>query len=395
MHWGESVRFAWWALSQDKLKVFLTMLGVMIGSAAIVLVVTIASVGKAYIVAQIEGIGANLTYATLDRTGPVLPEDELSRRDLTAAKYLPGVTAVAGIYDMPIDFVAAGKSAHARLVGVTEDFETIRNLRITSGRYFDAEDFSSLDRVCLVTDRVAQRVFRQNAAAIGNIVRLDEFRCTIIGTFKEGVSTFGQSEIQDQTVLVAFPLIRTLNGDDYFQVIYVQAASSADVPRATEDLKTLLRSNHRKEARYVVDNLSSLLSTAQVISIAMTEVLVAVALLTLTTAGVGIMNIMLVNVSERTHEIGIRMAIGARPGDIRLQFLLEAVFISLSGAIIGIALALGLVGFIATTGLAPIDVPWVGVVLTLIVSTATGVLFGYRPADEAAKLNPIDALRHE
>jgi putative ABC transport system permease protein len=394
MQWGESVRFAWWALSHDKLKAFLTMLGVMIGSAAIVLVVTIASVGKTYIVAQIEGIGANLAYATLDRTGHFLPEDELSREDVAALKNLPGVTAVAGTYDMPTGFFVAGKLVHARLVGVTEDFQKIRNLRITSGRYFDAEDFSSRDRVCLVTDRVAETAFGQNPA-IGNAMRLNEFRCTIVGTFKEAVSTFGQSEIQDQTVLVAFPLIRIVNGDDYFQVIYVQAASSADVPRVTDEFRTILRSNHRKEARYSVDNLSSLLSTAQDISIAMTAVLVAVALVTLTAAGIGIMNIMLVNVSQRTREIGIRMAIGARQSDIRLQFLFEAVFISLSGAVVGIALALGLIGSIASTGLAPVGVSWVGVFLTLIVSTGTGVLFGYRPADEAAKLNPIDALRAE
>jgi putative ABC transport system permease protein len=392
MQWGESVRLAWWALSHDKLKAFLTMLGIMIGSTALVLVVTIASVGKSYVVAQIEGIGANLAYASLDRNGRV-PDDELSRQDLTAAKYLPGVTAVAGTYDLPARFVAAGKLVHARLVGVTEDFQKIRNLHVT-GRYFDPEDFSSRDRVCLVTDRVAKTAFGQNAA-IGNTMRLDQFRCTIIGTFKEAVSTFGRSEIQDQTVLVAFPLIRVMNGDDYFQVIYVQAASSADVPRVTQDLKTILRRNHRKEARYSVDNLSSLLSTARDISIAMTAVLVAVALVTLTAAGIGIMNIMLFNVSQRTREIGIRMAIGARQADIRLQFLFEAVFISLSGAVVGIALALGLIGSVASAGLAPIGISWAAVILTLLVSTGTGILFGYRPADEAAKLSPIDALRDE
>ncbi len=394
MQWGESVRFAWWALSHDKLKAFLTMFGVMTGSAAIVLVVTIASVGKAYIVAQIEGIGANLAYATLDRTGRFLPEDELSREDLDAARHLPGVTAAAGTYDMPTVFVAAGKVVHARLVAVTEDFQKIRNLSITSGRYFDAEDFSSRGRVCLVTDRVAQTAFGQSPA-VGNTIRLGEFRCTIVGTFKEAVSTFGQSEIQDQTVLVAFPLVRIMNGDDYFQVLYVQAASSADVPAVTDGLKYVLHRNHRKQARYSVDNLSSLLSTAEDVSIAMTAVLVAVALVTLTAAGIGIMNIMLVNVSQRTREIGVRMAIGARQADIRLQFLFEAAFISLSGAIIGIALALILIGSIAFTGLAPVGISWVGVVLTLIVSTGIGVLFGYRPADEAAKLSPIDALRAE
>jgi putative ABC transport system permease protein len=395
MHWGECVRFACGALRHDKIKAFLTMLGVMIGSAAVVLVVTIASVGRKYILAQIEGVGANLAYATLDRHGRVVPEDELSRADLAAVRYLTGVTAAAGTYDLSTGFVLAGRLIHARLVGVTEEFQTIRNLRITSGRYFDAEDFSSRDRVCLVTDRIAQRVFEQKAAAIGNTLQLQGFRCTIIGTFTETVSTFGQSEIQDETVLVAFPLIRIINGGDYFQVIYVQAASSADVPRVTEEFRQLLHRRHRREAKYSIENLSSLLSTAEEVSMAMTAVLIGVALVTLTAGGIGIMNIMLVNVSQRTREIGIRMAVGGRSSDIKLQFLLEAVFISLSGAGLGIALAVGLIGSVAAAGLAPIGISWLGVVLTVMVSTGTGVVFGYQPAKQAAKLNPIDALRAE
>ncbi len=395
MQWGESIRFAWGALNQDRLKAFLTMLGVIIGSAAIVLVITIASVGKSYVVSQIEGIGANLAYATLDRTGPVSLEDELSRGDLAAVRYIPEVTAVAGTYDLPTDFVAGGKQVHARLVGVTEQFQTIRKLRITAGRYFDAEDFTSRDRVCLVTDQVAQRAFAQVAAAIGTTLKLEEFSCTVIGTFKETVSTFGQSEIQDETVLVAFPLIRIINGDEYFQVIYVQAASADDVPRVTEDLGVLLRRRHRKEAKYLVDNLSSLLSTARDVSIAMTAVLLGVALVTLAAAGIGIMNIMLVNVAQRTREIGIRMAIGARQSEIRLQFLLEAIFISLSGAVLGIALSLLIVASVASAGLAPLHIPWLAVVLTILISAGTGVLFGYQPATRAARLDPVEALRAE
>jgi putative ABC transport system permease protein len=395
VQWEESFRFAWSALNEDRLKAFLTTLGVVIGSAAIVLVITIASVGRSYVVSQIEGIGANLAYATLDRTGPVSAEDELSRRDLVAARYLPEVTAVAGTYDLPTEFVAGAKAFHARLVGVTEEFQAIRKLSITSGRYFDAVDFTSRDRVCLVTDELAQRAFAQVARAIGATIKLDEFRCTIIGTFTETVSTFGQSEIQNETVLVAFPLIKIIDGDDYFQVIYVQAASANDVPRVTENLGALLRRRHRKEAKYLADNLSSILSTARQVSIAMTAVLFGVALVTLTAAGVGIMNIMLVNVTQRTREIGIRMAIGARQSEIRMQFLLEAVFISLTGAVLGIALSLLIVASVASAGLAPLHVPWLAVALTVLISAGIGVLFGYQPATQAARLHPIEALRAE
>src|SRR6266849_10259299 len=220
IHWEESVRFAVGALAGDKLKASLTMLGVVIGSAAIVLVVTISSAGKVYMIAQIEGIGADLAYATLDRNGvAAVLDDELTPEDLTAVRQnlLPAVSAVAGTYDIPVSFQVRGREVHPRLVGVTQDFEKIRNLQITSGRYFDVEDFLAHFKVCLITDRMAQTAFGLDPA-VGNTIRVDQFRCTIIGTFKEGVPTFGQSEIQDETLLIPFPLVKDITSDNFFQV---------------------------------------------------------------------------------------------------------------------------------------------------------------------------------
>ena len=398
MQWGESIRLALDALGVDKVKAFLTMLGVMIGSAAIVLVVTIASTGKAYVVGQIEGIGANLAYAQLDRNGlPVVPDDELSPGDLAAVrKSISMIRAAAGTYDIPFDFRLRGKTVRARLVGVTEEFQKIRNLLMTSGRYFDAEDFLSRAKVCMVTEYIAQKVFGRETA-IGHTMQLQHLRCTIIGVFNEGVPTFGQSEIQNETVLLPFPLIKTITGDDFFQVLYVQAASPDDVPAVTAQLERLLHNRHRRGARYSVENLRSVLETAHSVSLGMSLVLMAVAILILITAGAGIMNIMFVTVAQRTHEIGIRKALGARTAEIRLQFVLEAVFISLGGAIIGVAVAVGIIWF--ATGLledgAPLSVSWIAVGLALLLSTGVGVLFGYRPANAAAQLNPVEALRVE
>jgi len=398
VRWEESVRFAWWALAGDKLKASLTMLGVVIGSAAIVLVVTISSTGKAYMIAQIEGIGADLAYATLDRNGVSSTlDDELTPEDLAAVRQiLPAVSAIAGTYDIPVSFQLRGKQVHPRLVGVSQDFEKIRNLQITSGRYFDPEDFLAHFKVCLVTDHLAQVAFGLDPA-VGNKIHLDQFDCTIIGTFKEGVPTFGQSEIQEDTLLIPFPLVKSITGEDFFQVLYAQAESSAEVPELTRQMNRLLQARHRKEARYSVDNLSSLLHTADNISLAMSAVLIAIATLTLVTAGTGIMNIMLVNVSQRTHEIGVRKALGARPDQIRVQFLLEAFFISFAGAVVGVVTALGLVWLVArlTEGIVPLGISWTAVAVALVVSSGVGVLFGYRPASEAANLNPIDALRME
>ena len=189
VRWEESVRFAVWALAVDKVKASLTMLGVVIGSAAIVLVVTIASTGKVYMISQIEGIGSNLAYASLDRAGTTtnVPEDELTPGDLSAARQaLPGVRAVAGTYDLPVDLQLKGRAFHPRLVGVTQDFESIRNLRVISGRYFDRDDFLSRFKVCLVTDRLVQAAFGPDSA-VGNTIQIGQFRCTVIGIFTEGV----------------------------------------------------------------------------------------------------------------------------------------------------------------------------------------------------------------
>ena len=398
MHWEENVRLALWAVSVDKLKAFLTMLGVMIGSASIVLVVTIASTGKVYVLSQIEGIGANLAYATLDRNAaPTVPDDELSVADLHRIRTtLPMTAAAAGTYDVPADFSLRGRLIHARLVGVTEDFQRIRNLEILSGRYFDSDDFASRSRVCLISEYIAQTAFKFEQAA-GNNLAIQQFQCTIIGVFKEGVPTFGQSEIQRETVLVPFPLIKMINGDNFFQVIYAQAASSFEVPALTREIASTLRSHHRKAARYFVQNLSSVLSTVGNVSLGLSLVLLAVALLTLITAGTGIMNIMFVNIAQRTREIGLRKALGARPAEIRLQFLLEAAFISLAGAAIGALIALVMVWLASgwVTSEVPLRVSWSGVVTALLLSTAIGTLFGYQPASHAARLSPVDALRAE
>jgi putative ABC transport system permease protein len=241
---------------------------------------------------------------------------------------------------------------------------------------------------------VASAIFVQDSP-VGNTMKLDQFRCTIVGTFRESIPTFGQSEIQNETVLVPYPLIRSITGNSYYQVLYAQAASPEMVPQMTSEMRRILHSRHRQDAPYSVENLASLLQTAQQVSFAMSMVLLAVAILTLTVAGTGIMNIMLVNVSQRTKEIGVRKALGASPAEIRFQFLMEAGFISFIGALAGVIIAVVLtysVGDWIESSIR-IDVSWAGVFVALILSTGVGVLFGYWPASSAAKLDPILAMR--
>lgn len=394
--WMECFRLALAALKADKLKAFLTTLSVLIGSASLVLVLTIAGTGKKYIVSRIEGIGANLAYATLNRNGsPVILQDELTLGDLDAIRNaLPNAVAVAGTYDAPVDFQISGRPRHARLVGTTADFLKIRNLQITSGRYFDEEDFRARSKVCLITDPIAAR---NPTLALGDTLRIDQFLCTVIGTFTEGVPTFGQSEIQAETILVPFKVAKLITGEAFLQVIYAQAASSADVPWLTAQMKTVLQARHRRESRYDVENLSALLATAGTVSLALTAVLLAIGLVTLIVGGTGIMNIMLANIAERKHEIGLRKALGARSSEIRLQFLLEAFFISSAGSIAGAFCAVALV-VIATTFIKDfvnLNISWTSVLFALLVSSAVGILFGYQPASRAASLHPVEALRTE
>ncbi len=387
------------ALRASKIKAFLTMLGVVIGSACIVLVVTISLVGKNYIIAQIEGVGSNIVYAELIRTGAQTATlgDEITLADLDAAgREIPGVSEVAGTHDLQMAVVAGGIERPVTLVAVTEGFQKIRNLIVISGRYFDAGDMQSHSKVCLLTEDLA-RVMFPNANAVGQDIRVGELRFTVIGVFKERIATFGQSEITRESVMAPFGLLKSYAGTDSVKVLYAQAAQPERVPAVTSQLEQLLRNRHRPGARYNVQNLTAILEAARNISFAVSIVLLAVGSVTLVVSGVGIMNIMLVTVSQRTREIGVRKAIGAEKREILYQFLIEALIISGTGAILGILIAVSIP--IAIRPLLPegvtIPISGLSIVVAFAVSCMTGVIFGYLPASRAANLQPTEALRYE
>jgi putative ABC transport system permease protein len=387
------------SLRANKVKAFLTMLGVVIGSACIVLVVTISLVGRQYILAQIEGVGSNIVYAELIRTGAqsATLADELTLSDLDAVRReIPDVQYVAGTHDLQMAVVAQSVERPVTLVAVTEDFQRIRNLVVLIGRYFDAGDMESRSKVCLLSQDLARTVF-PGMNPVGQDIRVGELRFTIIGVFKERVATFGQSEIARETVIVPFGLLRSYAGTDSVKVLYAQATTSEAVPTVTRDVSDLLRARHRAGARYEVQNLGAILDAARNISFAVMMVLLAVGSVTLVISGVGIMNIMLVTVTERTREIGVRKATGALRRQILYQFLLEAFIISGVGAILGILIAL-CVPFIVRPLLPEgmrIPISGLSIVAAFVVSCATGIIFGYLPASRAAKLQPTEALRYE
>ncbi len=391
--WGVAID----GLRANKVKAALTMLGVVIGSACIVLVVTIALIGKNYVIAQIEGVGSNLVYADYLGGGSARTiADEISIADMNAVRELPHVVEVAGTHDATnLNVVVNGKEKPIALIGVTQGFQKIRNLLILKGRYFDDVDMQTAAKACLITQDLAKQYHED---MIGKDIRVGELRLTVIAVFRERVATFGQSEITSESVLIPFQLMKTYRGDDYVRTLYAQADAAENVLLVTDEVQRLLQSRHRAGVVYTVQNLSSILEAAHKISMALTVVLMMVGFVALVVSGVGIMNIMLVTVTERTREIGVRKAVGARRSEILYQFLIEAFLISGIGALVGILIAVSVK--IVVEPLLPaeynirIPISLASIAVSFIVSCGTGVLFGYLPASRASKLQPTESL-HE
>jgi putative ABC transport system permease protein len=394
----ETISVAIDALRANKLRAMLTSLGVIIGSASIVLVVTVALTSKKFVLSQIESVGSNLVWAELvqrpDKPQPL--SYEITKADLEAVKSIPNVIEVAGTRELPLAVIAGGVERPANLVGVTEGYQTIRRLLILRGRYFDAADMEMRSKVCLITTQLSDRVFGQDNP-VGKSVRLGELTFTVIGVFRERVETFGLSDISEISVLIPFTLMKYYTGIEVVRLLDAQAGRPEDVPGVERQVGQLLRSRHPDGAEYKVQSLTAILGAAKNISLALTIVLIIIAFIALLISGIGIMNIMLVTVKERTREIGIRKAIGAARREILYQFLIESFVISGVGAVIGIliGIALPVAAQFFLPGNLRVPVSGLSVVIAFVVSCSTGLFFGYLPASQAASLQPVESLRYE
>lgn len=389
------------ALRANKLRAVLTSIGVIIGSASIVLVVTVALTSRKYVISQIEAVGSNLVWAdvvkTPDKVQPL--SYQLTLADMEAVKTsIPAVVAVAGLADMPMTVIAQGQARAVHLIGVTDGYQQIRRLLVFRGRYFDAEDMEASSKVCLITRELAEEAFGVDNP-IGRPLRMGELTFTVIGVFHERASTYGMTEIQRESVLIPLQLVKYFSGDEQviLSTLYTQASAPDQVSVVERELGRLLKSRHPPEANYEVFTLAAILSAARSIAFSLTVVLVVIAFIAMLISGVGIMNIMLVTVKERTREIGVRKAIGAPRKEIMAQFLIESFLISGGGAVIGILLGLAIP--VAVQQLLPgnLRVPISGgsVVVAFLVSSLTGLFFGWLPANQAAKLDPVESLRYE
>jgi len=399
MQLKETLSVAVDALRANKVRAVLTSIGVIIGSASIVLVVTVALTSRKYVISQIEAVGSNLVWAEMVRTpDKVQPlSHRLTLADMAVLKEtVPGVVTVAGIVDMPMTVVVEGRTRPVALIGVTDGYQQIRRLLVLRGRYFDEGDMQAHSKVCLITQDLALRVFGVDNP-IGQSIRMGELTFTVIGVFRERVATFGLTELQKESVLIPQPLMKYYTGQDVLNVLYAQALSPEDVNNLARLMTRLLKSRHPVEAEYDVQTLTAIVGAARTISEALTVVLLVIACIALLISGIGIMNIMLVTVRERTREIGIRKAIGAPRTDIMGQFLIEAFLISGGGAVIGVLIGIAIPVGVQQLLPGNLRVPISGtsVIVAFMVSCVTGLFFGWLPASQAAKLDPVESLRYE
>jgi putative ABC transport system permease protein len=394
----ETVSVAIDALRANKLRAILTSLGVIIGSASIVLVVTVALTSKQFVLSRIESIGSNLVWVELlqrpDKPQPL--SYEMSLEDMEAAKTIPNVIQVAGTRELPMAVIANGAERPVSVVGVTDGYQAIRRLVILRGRYFDVADMEMRSKVCLITPQLSDRIFGQDNP-VGKSVRIGDLTFTVIGVFRERVETLDLSDLHENSIIVPFTVMKYYTGLEVVGLLDVQAARSEDVPSVERQLGQLLRSRHPAEAEYKVQTLNAILVIAREISLALTIVLIVIAFIALVISGIGIMNIMLVTVTERTREIGIRKAIGAARREIMYQFLIEAFVISGGGAVVGILIGIAIpVGAqLFLPGNLRVPVSSLSVVIAFVVSCSTGLFFGYLPAKQAASLQPVESLRYE
>ncbi len=399
MHIREAVAVAVDALRANKVRAVLTSIGVIIGSASIVLVVTVALTSQKFVISQIEAMGSNLVWVEMIKT----PEKaqplsyEINTDDLAAAKaQIPDALIVAGFNDLPMAVVVSGRTRPVRLIGVTDGYQQIRRLIILRGRYFDFADMESRSKVCMITKDLADRVFGVENP-VGRQLRMGELTFTVIGVFRERAETFGLSELQKESVIIPFSLMKYYTGTDVLSTLQLQTGGADKVGIVEKQISRLLKSRHPAQAEYNVQTLTAILGAAKTISLALRIVLIVIAFIALLISGIGIMNIMLVTVTERTREIGVRKAIGAAQREIMWQFLIEAFLISGGGAVIGILIGVGIPVVVQQLLPGNLRVPISGmsVVLAFLVSCSTGLFFGWLPAKQAAALEPVESLRYE
>jgi len=408
MDLGQAIIEAIESVAANKLRSGLTILGIVIGVAAVIAMLAVGTGAQETITGTISGIGTNLLFVftgnfqeTVRNPQPLTAQDANAMMDAFLA---PSVANVAPILQSSLDVSFESTHTMVTVDGITPAYETVRNYSLIEGDFITSENDLGQSSVALLGPDLADKLFGRHTGITGETVRIEGQPFRVIGVLQaKGGSSFGS---QDKVALVPFStaqarLIRRARNK--VDIIYVSAVSSDRVDQASQEISQILRERHRTilgADDFTVFSQQDFVATAKTVTGVLTIFLGGVAAISLLVGGIGIMNIMLVSVTERTREIGLRKAIGARKRDILIQFLTESAFLSLVGGLIGIGLgwliAFG-VGQVAKASGTPFNpsVGWDAIVLATLFSTAVGLFFGLYPANRAANLEPVEALRYE
>jgi putative ABC transport system permease protein len=399
----ETLRLAYDSFSASKTRFLLTMLGMIIGSASIVLVVTVGLTGKQYALDTLSGLGPNkiemqYTGGVVMGPGNVSAPDYMTIEDMHEVdQEVPGIVASSPMLEYHDSVsIGNGQQKDVMLLGVSPQYKQVRNLQLKAGRFFDDQDAVTRSHVTDVVGKMAIELYGSYAAAVGQTLSIKGIPFTIIGVFTENIDTQGMSEISSHTILVPYEVARYFTGSDTLKEIFFSMTSSNEVGPGAQQITEIIQSRHRTGSVYHAETLVDILKDAAQIANMLTIVLILASAITLIVAGVGIMNSMLANVQSRLKEIGIRKALGATSREIRLQFLTESVLLSMTGGIIGTVVGLGLpfsVRFFTDFKI-PMGLPW-SALIALGTSMGVGIVFGTLPANRAAKLDPVSTLKYE
>ena len=401
------LRIALKAIRRNKIRSSLTMLGVIIGVASVIAMIALGSGARASIDQQIQSQGTNVIFVSSGSwgrpgggavRGGAGTVTTLTLDDVKAIAALPGITRVSPMVRGRAQVIAADQNWNTSVEGGNEDYLAIRNWSLVSGENFTARDVLVAEKVCVLGDTVVRNVF-PDQDPVGQVIRVKNLPFRVLGVLApKGQGQFGQD--QDDLIIAPYTTIqKKLLGITYVQQVYVSAANSDQVEQLAVNITRLMRQRHRitnpDEDDFTVRTVEEMAATRVQMANTMTGLLMSVASVSLLVGGIGIMNIMLVSVTERTREIGLRMAVGARTRDILRQFLAEAVSLSVVGGVVGIALGV-LVSQVMTWRLGwPTTITSVSILVAFAFAGAVGIFFGYYPARKAANLDPIEALRYE
>jgi putative ABC transport system permease protein len=402
MLFSEVLKLAIDSFRASKVRFLLTMLGMVIGSASIVLVVTLGLTGKEYALNLISSIGPNMIEMQYSGGSIVGPDntsnpDFMTREDMLAVQeQVPGIAAASPMLEAHDNVsVGGGLTKNVMILGVSPQYKDVRNSVVVAGRFFDDQDAVGHTKVAVLVEPLAITLFGSARSAVGQSLSIRGIPFTIIGVFRERINTFGQSEISEQTMLIPYTVARYFTGTDTVKEIFFSMKNTASVTPASEHILKIIESRHRASSVYKAFTMTPVLDLMAKIANMLTLVLTLAAGITLIVSGVGIMNSMLANVQARVKEIGIRKALGATSREIKLQFLTEAVFLSLSGGLVGTFIGLAIP--FSVRFFTPFEIPidWVSAVVALATSMIVGIVFGTLPANRAARLDPVETLKYE